>query len=120
MCVKTPVDKKQCKNPSFGTQLPEIRVKLVPQTWSRLRNQMIRPTRYRYLLLMVLWAVCVPVFTQDNDNPQPDRWRDLVLDQSTPEDALKVLGKPSRRIESVAKASGDRLLNLEWKPTESS
>jgi hypothetical protein len=68
---------------------------------------------------MVLWAVWVPVFTQDSDNPQPDRWRDLVLDQSTPGDAMKVLGNPSRRIESVAKASGDRLLELEWKPAES-
>jgi hypothetical protein len=80
---------------------------------------MVMATRCPYLLLMVLWAVCVPVFTQDNDNPQPDRWRDLVLDQSTPEDALKVLGKPSRRIESVANASGERLLDLEWKPSES-
>lgn len=80
---------------------------------------MMRPTRCSYLLLIVLWAVCVPVFTQDSDNPQPDRWRDLVLDQSTPLDALKVLGKPSRRVESVATASGERLLELEWKPTES-
>jgi hypothetical protein len=80
---------------------------------------MMRPTRCSYLLLMVLWAVHFSVFTQDSDKPQPDRWRDLVLDQSTPEDASRVLGKPSRRRASVAKTSGDRLLELEWAPTES-
>lgn len=32
--------------------------------------------------------------TQDADKVQPDRWRGLILDQSTPEDAIKVLGKP--------------------------
>jgi hypothetical protein len=68
--------------------------------------------------MMVLLAVSVPVFTQDSDKPQPDRWRDLVLDQSTPADASKVLGKPTRRGMTVAKETGDRLLELEWKLTE--
>ena len=32
----------------------------------------------------------------DNDGPMPDRWRGLVLDQSTPEDAIRILGAPER------------------------
>lgn len=28
------------------------------------------------------------------DGPMPDRWRGLVLDQSTPEDAMRILGRP--------------------------
>src|SRR5688500_7558681 len=40
---------------------------------------------------------CFPVFSQDTDSegPQPDRWRGLILDQSTPDDAIKVLGQPA-------------------------
>jgi hypothetical protein len=38
----------------------------------------------------------------DSDRPQPDRWRGLVIDQSTPEDAMSILGKPeSDKIESM-------------------
>jgi hypothetical protein len=33
---------------------------------------------------------------QDQDSPQPDRWRGLIINESTPEDAIKVLGKPSK------------------------
>jgi hypothetical protein len=33
---------------------------------------------------------------QEQDKPKPDRWRGLVLDQSTPEDAVKILGQPSQ------------------------
>lgn len=32
--------------------------------------------------------------TEDADKAQPDRWRGLILDQSTPEDAIRILGKP--------------------------
>jgi hypothetical protein len=30
------------------------------------------------------------------DGPMPDRWRGLVLDQSTPEDAIRILGAPEK------------------------
>jgi hypothetical protein len=33
---------------------------------------------------------------EDQDTPLPDRWRGLVINESTPEDAIKVLGKPTQ------------------------
>jgi hypothetical protein len=30
------------------------------------------------------------------DKPQPDRWRGLVLDQSSPSDAMRILGSPKK------------------------
>jgi len=36
------------------------------------------------------------------DSPQPDRWRGLVIDESTPDDAIKLLGKPDKdKIDSL-------------------
>src|SRR5713101_3662012 len=32
----------------------------------------------------------------DQDSVQPDRWRGLILDQSTPEDAIRILGQPNK------------------------
>lgn len=34
--------------------------------------------------------------TEDADKAQPDRWRGLILDQSTPDDAIRILGKPKK------------------------
>jgi hypothetical protein len=31
------------------------------------------------------------------EGPKPDRWRGLVIDEATPEDAIKALGQPSSR-----------------------
>lgn len=42
------------------------------------------------LILLLTVSVCA----QDS-GAQPDRWRGLVLDQSTPADAVRVLGNPS-------------------------
>lgn len=30
------------------------------------------------------------------DSPKPDRWRGLVIDEATPDDAIKLLGKPKK------------------------
>jgi hypothetical protein len=37
-----------------------------------------------------------PVQNEDQDGPLPDRWRGLVIDETTPEEAMKILGKPTR------------------------
>ncbi len=31
-----------------------------------------------------------------SDSPQPDRWRGLIIDEATPDDAIKLLGKPKK------------------------
>ncbi len=52
----------------------------------------------RYLLLIfivLLIAMPAPLMAQ-NAELQADGWRGLVLDVSTPEDAIRVLGKPSK------------------------
>lgn len=47
---------------------------------------------------MWLFAVCLIIVSWlpaiAEERPQPDRWRGLILDQSTPEDAIEALGKP--------------------------
>lgn len=50
------------------------------------------------LILIVLFLLPIPVYAQEQEAPLPDRWRGLVLDQSTPEDAIKVFGKPKKDV----------------------
>ena len=58
-------------------------------------------TQMKLLLLILLASSLVTSSfgyqgeVKSNDTPQPDRWHGLILDESTPEDAVKVLGKPS-------------------------
>jgi hypothetical protein len=47
------------------------------------------------LLLVLALTSCAAAFAQEQDKPMPDRWRGLIIDQSTPEDAIKVLGQPA-------------------------
>jgi hypothetical protein len=47
------------------------------------------------LLLTLSLVFCAPALAQEQDRPMPDRWRGLIIDQSTPEDAIKVLGQPA-------------------------
>jgi hypothetical protein len=42
-----------------------------------------------FTLLFILAGVA-----QEQDKPMPDRWRGLVIDESTPEDAIRILGQP--------------------------
>ena len=42
------------------------------------------------LISLCMGSVCA----QEQDRPMPDRWRGLILDQSTPEDAIRILGNP--------------------------
>lgn len=37
--------------------------------------------------------LCLFSISYAQDNPQPDRWHGLILDQSTPEDVVRVLGQ---------------------------
>lgn len=52
----------------------------------------------RFLLAaLILSLLCVPTaFGQEQTKPLPDRWHGFVLEQSTPDDAFKVFGKPSK------------------------
>jgi len=43
------------------------------------------------LLVLTISSVCA----QEQDHPLPDRWHGLIIDQSTPEDAVAALGQPS-------------------------
>lgn len=46
------------------------------------------------ILAAALLLLVTPSIAQEQDRPQPDRWRGLVIDQSTPDDAIKTLGQP--------------------------
>ncbi len=48
---------------------------------------------------LIVSIILAPLFivvaaAQAQDSPKPDRWHDLILDQSTPDDVIKVLGQP--------------------------
>ena len=64
-----------------------------------------------FVLLVTL--TCLIAFTvcaqETNDKPQPDRWRGLILDQSTPEDAIRVLGRPAK--DSMSRLPADPIGN---------
>lgn len=45
------------------------------------------------VILISCFLCCV---SQERDGPKPDRWRSLILDESTPDDALKALGRPAK------------------------
>ena len=45
-------------------------------------------------MLPPIMLACALLGQPASDRPQPDRWRGLVLAQSTPDDALRVLGRP--------------------------
>lgn len=46
------------------------------------------------LVFCLILASCSVALAQEQDKPMPDRWRGLIIDQSTAEDAIKVLGQP--------------------------
>jgi len=46
------------------------------------------------LLLFIGFGFCAAMVAQEQAKPMPDRWRGLIIDQSTPEDAIKALGQP--------------------------
>lgn len=48
----------------------------------------------RILIAVFFLVISAGVIAGQEDRPQPDRWRGLVLDQATPEDAIRVLGQP--------------------------
>src|ERR1051326_6326609 len=47
------------------------------------------------LILLLLTAGPLTALAQD-DSAKPDRWRNLILNESTADDAIQVLGKPSK------------------------
>jgi hypothetical protein len=50
----------------------------------------------RVCLIAVLLSACaIPSGAQEQFTARPDGWRGLVIDASTPEDAIRVLGQPS-------------------------
>jgi hypothetical protein len=55
----------------------------------------------RSLLLTLLLLTLSPLLqAQESDSPKPDRWHGLVLEASTPDDAIKILGQPKSDRES--------------------
>jgi hypothetical protein len=63
-------------------------------------------------MLIALFTIGVRAQTQD-DKPQPDRWRGLILDQSTPEDAIRILGQPDKdKIEAFKPYPLEKRFNL--------
>jgi hypothetical protein len=53
------------------------------------------------LTLTIALLSFAPVAQEQQDRPLPDRWRGLILDQSTPEDAVAKFGKPEKDEMSV-------------------
>jgi hypothetical protein len=45
-------------------------------------------------LLFIALAFCNSALAQEQDKPMPDRWHGLIINESTPEDAIKALGQP--------------------------
>lgn len=56
----------------------------------------MKPLTQTVLLLTALFLCANFVVAQEQDRPKPDGWRGLVLDQSSPDDAIRVLGKPDK------------------------
>jgi hypothetical protein len=49
------------------------------------------------IAILVVLLCCVNITApQEQDGAKPDRWRGLILDESTPEDAIKLLGQPKK------------------------
>jgi hypothetical protein len=46
------------------------------------------------LLLCLTLTFCASALSQEQDKPMPDRWHGLIINQSTPEEAIKALGQP--------------------------
>ena len=86
-------------------------------------------TRSTALIILAL-SFSVDVVAQEQDKPMPDKWRGLVIDQSTPEDAFRILGQPAKdKVGSltvmdvgrwVSKRQKEKIFrNLEFKLNES-
>jgi hypothetical protein len=46
------------------------------------------------ILAALLLLTCKNVVAQEQDKPMPDRWHGMIIDKSTPDDAIKALGQP--------------------------
>jgi hypothetical protein len=70
------------------------------------------------ILILIAVLMTVPSFTcaQEQERPLPDRWRGLILDQSTPEDAIRVLGTPA--IDKMGSLSAFRIQSWLTKKTK--
>lgn len=44
---------------------------------------------------VLIFTFCVSMLAQEQDKPMPDRWRGLIIDTSTVDDAIKTLGPPA-------------------------
>lgn len=63
-----------------------------------------------------LCIISLLVYSQDIDSPKPDRWRGLVLDQSTPDEAINILGKPSK--DGIGRLNGGKIQSWLTKRTK--
>jgi len=64
----------------------------------------------------LIFACAAVGIAREQDKPVPDRWRGLILDQSTFEDAVRVLGKPKKdKIGSISAQEIDNWLTKKRK-----
>lgn len=51
-----------------------------------------------FLIVVLTFGLSLVALGQSksNETPQPDRWRGLVLDEATPDDAIKIFGKSKK------------------------
>lgn len=45
-------------------------------------------------MLSLILILCATAAQSTSDQPQPDRWRGLILNETTPDQAIAILGKP--------------------------
>ena len=70
---------------------------LVCPTGPRLQSRAMRKPLLRTAAFMAhALALNSYSLAQEQDRPRPDRWRGMVLDETTPEAAIIALGKPAK------------------------
>ncbi len=57
-------------------------------------SRMNRPRMFKLAALLCVLALSVAAFAQEQGRQTPERWRNLVIDQSTPDDAMRTFGRP--------------------------
>jgi hypothetical protein len=87
---------------------------------ARLKGVAMKLSRLVLLLALLLSlsasasAQIRPPVQDEQEHPEPDRWRGLVIDESSPEDAIRILGKPQKdRMEGESTYPLNRRLTLD-------
>lgn len=74
------------------------------------RRDSLMKSLSKTISLLVVVSFCAHVaMAQEQDGPKPDRWRGLVLNESTTEDAIRILGQPAK--DSMNRISAEPINN---------